>query len=596
MNTDAADISTGDAFTGDSNTQDLGQANRKGREIVSVFNTMKQLRYPLDKAWERAYRYSFPFYGQGFNWRQETMDSKQQGRVADIWQDDMMTTEGPFTCRLLASACLSSLTPTNVRWFDLDVCGMDYDKLSQSSKEWLEDSADIIWDEINKSNYDAESMDFAIHLVVAGMGGLFIDWRDDLPVPGFFFEANPISNLYFSEALGTGFIDTVYMSLRRTVIRLVNEYGYDNLPDWMQREYDENPYSEKEHVIIWAIRPRLKENGKQAKGKMKRNLPWESVVVVKEGGHVVYEGGYSEFPMIAPRWAKIPGSAYGRGPFYTALPTILTTNEVWRLKLENADLICAGAWKATDDGILNPATLRIEGRVVIPVADMENLQKLDSGGDLQLTDRVIESLNIDIQKIMMSDQLSPSEKTIQTAAEVQARANQVRQVLGPVFARLQREFIAPMVERCFALALRNKKLPQIPNELNKPGVMIKTGFKSPLARAQKLNELNAIDQTMQRIDNLAQADPGVLDNFDFDKIAREVADLNDLDPALMLDQKKVEALRTQRQKMQAAQAQQQAAAQQAGQQAPNGPLGGPSGVPQTQPQNPFPSSPATPTF
>jgi hypothetical protein len=572
-----------DGFIGDPVNTDPQSKNSKGKEVCAIFEKMKQLRYPLDKAWERAYRYSFPFYGQGFNWRQETMNTLQQGRVADVWQDDMMTTEGPDTCRLLASAILSSLTPTNVRWFDLDVAGMDYDGLSQASKAWLEDSANVVCDEINKANYDAESMDFAIHLVVAGMGGLFIDWRDDLQTPGLFFEASPISNLYFQEVLGSGFIDTVYMSLRRTVIRLVNEYGYDNLPRFMQEEYDKNPYSEKEHNIIWVIRPRLK-NGKQSKGKMKRNLPWESLVVAKEGGHCIYEGGYHEFPTIAPRWAKIPGSPYARGPFYTALPTILTLNEVWRLKFDNADLICAGAWKATDDGILNPSTLRIEGRVVIPVADMNNLEKLDVGGDLQLTDRIIEMLNMDIRKIMMADQLSPSEKTIQTAAEVQARANQVRQVLGPVFARLQREFIAPLVERCFALCLRNKKLPPVPSELDKPNVMIKTGFKSPLARAQKLNELNAIDQTMTRIDNLAQADPGVLDNFDFDKIAREVADLNDLDPDLMLDMKDVEGLRLKRQQMQAAQAQQQAAMQGQG---PNVPQNAPNpSLPQASPQTP----------
>ena len=181
------DTSNADGETGDYGTNVDNVAskdNKKGNAVIKQFTAMKADRYQLDKAYERAYRMSFPHLGQGFNWRQEVMNTKQQGRTADAWQDDMMTTIGPDTCRLLASAILSSLTPTNVRWFDIDVCGIDNDDLSQESKEWLEDAADIVWDNITSANYDAESMEFAIHLVVAGMGGLFIDWRDDLAYPG----------------------------------------------------------------------------------------------------------------------------------------------------------------------------------------------------------------------------------------------------------------------------------------------------------------------------------------------------------------------------------------------------------------------------
>lgn len=533
-----------------------------GKSVVDTFLRLKEVRYVLDRAWERCYWYSYPYLGSGFNYRQDAMTGLEQGRMADFWQDDLLTTIGARTSRLLASAILSALTPTSTRWLDLEVAGVATTDLPQDAQEWLEDSSNRTWHAINESNYDAESMEFALHNVIAGIGGLFIDFREDLQIPGLHFEASPICNVYYAETLGSGMIDTAYMSFRRTVPRLVSEYGYDNLPTNLQTEYDKDPYAEKEHVVIWAIRPRIIE-GKQANGKMAKNLPWESLVVIKDCGSIIKESGFHEFPTIASRWSKIPDSVYARGPLYTVLPNIITLNEMYRLKLENADLVASGAWKAIDDGVINPESIRIGARLVIPVGSMDNLTKLEVGGDIQITERLIEDLEIKIEKDMMTDQLIPSEKTVMTAAEVQARAQQTRQVLGPVFARQQREFIAPLVERCFALLLRHNKLKKPPQSLAK--FLIKVGYRSPLARAQQINELSAFDAFLNRLDSIAQADPGVLDNVDFDTMIRQIADLNDLPPSVLFSADKVAATRTQRAKQQ----QEQAAAQ-AGQAAADG--------------------------
>jgi len=69
-----------------------------------------------------------------------------------------------------------------------------------------------------------------------------------------------------------------------------------------------------------------------------------------------------------------------------------------------------------------------------------------------------------------------------TATEVHVRVDLIRQQLGPVYGRWQSEYLIPIVERCFGLALRAGVLGQPPEELQGQDMQIK--FLSPLARAQ----------------------------------------------------------------------------------------------------------------
>ena len=80
------------------------------------------------------------------------------------------------------------------------------------------------------------------------------------------------------------------------------------------------------------------------------------------------EGRFAESPFIAFRWLKAPGEIYGRGPVAKALPDIRTANKVVELVLKNASIAATGIWQAEDDGVLNPATVRLEPGAIIPKA------------------------------------------------------------------------------------------------------------------------------------------------------------------------------------------------------------------------------------
>lgn len=105
-----------------------------------------------------------------------------------------------------------------------------------------------------------------------------------------------------------------------------------------------------------------------------------------------------------------------------------------------------------------------------------------------------------------------------TATEVHVRVQLIRQLLGPIYGRLQAEYLQPLIERCFGLAYRAGVLPEPPESLQGRDYTIR--YISPLARAQRLEEVSAIDNYVASAAQLAAVEPTVLDNINFDEAMR----------------------------------------------------------------------------
>lgn len=534
----------------------------KGRAVIKQLQNLRSLRSPLDQSYRDCYRLTYPgLQGAGFN--EEHLDGFAAAATAQARSAELLDTTSTDAVRLLSSSVLSSLTPPNTRWFDLAPPVLSDDDLDQDGKEWLEDSAGRIHTMIHASNYDSEAIEFMNHQMITGMAGLYIELKDRK----FHFATWPLGHLYCQETLGAGYIDTVYREFTFTAQEAVIEFGLDALPRKLKDAYTANEHDTTKHKFVVAIRPRIRA-GKQADGKTKKNLPWESLWVA-ECGTVVRESGFHEMPVIVPRWLKIPDTDYARGPVFDALPDIKTLNKVKESMLMNMDLHVSGMWKGKDDGVVNLNTIKLGPRRIIPVGDMDNLQPLQSGGDIQFAISEISSLQGSIRRMLLADQLGPTEKAIQTATEVQTRNNQVRQILGPIFARLQSEFLTHLVARCFGLTARAGLLPPVPESIAAGVGDFEVEYRSPLARSQKMQELEAIDQMTARVERIAEGKPEVMDFVNMDQIVMKFGDLLGVDPKLMNDENEVKKIRLARQKQQqaaAAQQQELAMAQMAAQQ------------------------------
>jgi hypothetical protein len=533
-------------------------ATDKGASICRTFRKLADQRIPLEVYWREAYNYSIPIRGEAFS--NQGTDPASKALSAKRKQSLIYDSTGEDSIRLLASSLISGLTPASSQWFQFTIPNAVEMNVPRDVKSWLQQSSETIFEMVHTSNYNAQAFEFFTDICIGGMCGLFIDMA---PAGGYYFEHWSLTGLYCKETLNNSTIDTVYRTLTMTAQEAANKFGITNLPDTMQKDFADNPTATTEYEFIHTIRPRMK-GGKQSSGKLTKQLPWESIYVHKESEQVVMESGFEEFPVVIPRWMKIPDTDYALGPFNTALPDVKTLNKIREMVLMNMEMAIAGTFVAKDDGVLNPNTTEIGPRSLIMAADVDNIKPLTTAGNFNLAQNEITILQDQIRRVMMSDQLAPAGVANETATAVTQRTQMIRMVLAPVYGRLQAEFLDPLLKRCFGLAFRAGILGQPPQALEQYGASFLPTYQSPIARAQKMETVNAIDQFNQRMMNMLQVNPSIGDWYDFDASLHIMADLLGVPVALIKDDKAVATIRAQKAQAQQQAAQQQFAAQQQG--------------------------------
>lgn len=495
---------------------------------------MKAARQEYESHWRECYRMTFPHRGTGFAGETSPHSSRQQ-------QSELLDSTGTEAANVLAASIVSGMTPSNSQWLNLIS-----DSKSDNVKRWLSEVANIIWKNIHASNFDAETFEASIDGVVGGMFALYIDI--DRTRGGFNFQQWPLSQCYFGSTTGQ-LVDIVYRCYKLTA-QQANTLFPGQLSEAMQKAAREKPH--EKYDFVHAIYPRASY---QAGGKTNRNMPFASIHVCVNDSKLLRESGYQEFPLVAPRWSRIPGSVYATGAASLALPDIKELNELKRWEKQAAELAVAGMWIAEDDGVLNPGVLTVGPRKVIVANSVDSMKPLLTGSDFNVAFSSEERLQAQIRKIMMADTLAQPNGPAMTATEVQARLNLLRQQLGPIFGRYQAEYLTPLVERCFYLMLRAGALPEPPAEMQ--GVNFHVHFDNPLARAQKMTEVAAIEQLEAGLMNLAQSFPEVVDMFDMEEAQREKAEALGVPVAIIRSKDAVDAIRAQRQQQQQAAQQQE---------------------------------------
>jgi hypothetical protein len=145
-----------------------------------------------------------------------------------------------------------------------------------------------------------------------------------------------------------------------------------------------------------------------------------------------------------------------------------------------------------------------------------------------------------------------------TATEVRARMELMQQILGPVVGRLQSEFLNPMVQRVFMLMFRSGMFLDPPESLMTGGSKLDVEYVSPLARAQKMEEVFAVERWVGQLAQMAQINPTVIDVVDFDRLGRMMAKRLGVPSEAIKSEEQIEQLKMERQQAQQQQQQQMA--------------------------------------
>lgn len=515
---------------------------KDARKFCARLGQLKSARAQYESHWAECYRYGAPERQQNFSSGSSVKNQRESERA------DLYDSTASDSVQVLTSMIMNGVTPANAIWFKAQPDGIDDLSVLTDGERWLEDVAQFMWRNIHAANFDSESFETVTDIVTAGWGVLYTD-IDREAGGGYVFESWHIGNCFIGSTRADGRIDTIYREHEMTVETMINTYGEKECHFSVVEKAKSSP--DEKVKLLHVIQPRKLKGA----GQINKAMPFASYHIDINNNHIMKESGYHEFPCSVPRLRRLPNSVYGNGQMSIALPDAKTANELMMNTVRSADLQLGGMWIAEDDGVLNPHTARIGPRKVIIANSVDSMKRLDDGTNFQIADYLLTNIQGGIRKKLMADQLPNIGTQQMTATEIHTRVELIRQMLGPMYGRLQTEYLQSILDRCFGLALRAGALGNPPEELQGRNLSFK--FVSPMARSQRMEEVTATEQYIMSLSQFAQVDQTILDNVDFDAVAVFVGNGRGVPQSIMRTADEVKELRDMRQKAQEEQAQQQ---------------------------------------
>lgn len=215
---------------------------------------------------------------------------------------------------------------------------------------------------------------------------------------------------------------------------------------------------------------------------------WTLCVWLADSTAPVFEEDYKTQPLAVPRYHRVPGEPYGRGPILLALPTIKTLNKAVELTLKAAAIQMLGIW-GYRPGALNPDNVRLGPGEFWPMQSTggvlgPDVARLDAAaGKIDVGQLITQELRGQVQSMLGDDRLPEKGATPVSATEIMARMKRIQQNYMGAWARIVNE-VHPVIVRRVLEILYNKKIKGV-MDLNIDQLLIKLDVLSPITAAIK---------------------------------------------------------------------------------------------------------------
>jgi hypothetical protein len=514
--------------------------------LLKYYDQLEAERTMWCNVWQDINDYILPFKQPI---RYDEPEGTQRG---DVTIFDSTPTHAVFR---LAAALNSLLTNPTSEWFMLETDD-DFINKQVESQQWFKTVTSVIMRVLENSNFYTEVNEMYIDLVSYGTGVLYIEpsKMEDKEIN---FSARSVREVCVAENV-EGLIDTVARRMKLTARQMVEEFG-DAVSDDVKKKLNEDP--ESKFDVIHIVFPRTEyEFGK----KTPENKKFASIWLEKDKEHLLRRSGYDTFPFVVARWLKETGEKYGRSPAMNSLADIKTLNEMVRTLLVAGQKIADPPVMVPDEGFGDVTTQ--PGKIIYYDPTYKSrVEPLIFGANLPLTfDMVSEKRQI-IADAFYMNQLLLIDKRELTAEEVRARQGENARILAPTFGMLNFEFLAPLIERVLDILHgvldydREPVIPVAPTMLQNKKFKLK--FISPLAKSQRIHEIQSILHSVNVAVSWAQANPDILDNIDWDLALRTVSDIDGSSANILRSMEQVAQIRMMRLQQQQQQMQIEQAAQ-----------------------------------
>ncbi|KKL12458.1 hypothetical protein LCGC14_2535560, partial [marine sediment metagenome] len=445
------------------------------KQYIERMKRLETDRANFDELYQDATDYASPNNSQ-------IVDERASGEVLM----DLFDTTAEESNIQLASGLYSFMFPTETRAFVLEV---DDEELSDLDgvKQWLDATTKLIHKFLISSTFREAFFEFLKSLGVFGTGCLYEEKGKKVPLVFINYFMRDIYIVRNSD----GDVDTVFRRLKFSARQAAQEFGIENLGDKIRTAYDGVVDRDKKFEFLHIVEPR---EDRDSDADDPKNMPWSSVYISRDEGEFVKgaESGYEEFPYQVSVFDKDSLEDYGRSPTMKKLPDIRMANELKRIRVKAWDKMVDPTMLVKDDGSVWPLTTKPGG--VVFYRD-EKPEYWEFKGNLSEINNAIQETQKEIMKGYFVDMFDPLiDKQNMTATEVQARVEQKLRFLTPIIGRLQSGLFNPMIQRVIGILSRQKKLPEMPEELSEQDFSIM--YLGRLALALRTIETEGLVKTL----------------------------------------------------------------------------------------------------
>lgn len=458
-----------------------------------------------------------------------------------------------LAARGLATTIDGLLKPKTSRWFNVTVTDRDVAEIDEV-KLWLEQISDRMWQAIYRSQarFTQRSAEVDEHLAVFGTGSLFIG--ENARKTGLLFRSFHLNAVGIEEN-ADGQVDRWKVDEKLSARQAIGRWGEEKLHADVVKAASDPKKANEEFCFTQVILPR---DDYEAGRLDQRGLAYRSCVIDVKHEHKVEEGGFHEFPVAVPRWETAPGEVYGRSPGMMALPDAKTLQAMGKtLLIAGQKAVDPPVW-AYNDAVISPIRTFPGGTITLDATAAAGINgspigTLDMGKNMPLGLDMQAAVRQQVEAAFFKNIFAlPIEGRQMTATEILERKEEFLRTIGPVFGRLESDYLGKIVERVFSIMHRAGQFPPFP-EIGDVEVRIEFEYMSPIQKARKETELASLGRAFEILAPLMELDPSVADNIDADQIVRDLPEAGGIPQRWLRPQAEVEARREQRAQQQEAQ-------------------------------------------
>lgn len=521
-----------------------------GMEIRKRYQAEQSDRRSIESHWADVVQFVQPYRDSFYR---STVEENSIDYDNNIYRYDDTAV---YAAQTLAATVHGSLTSFTAKWFEFTF----QDKAlreDKKSRDWLEEVTDITYTEMVASNFSLEVSEMYIDIVAFGTGPLTVEQINDNEnnYDGLDFRSIPVVDSFFDEDQ-SGKVLNFYRRLNWSALKIIDKLGKENIPDKILKTAETDKAGTMKFEIIFCIfKRKLDEKVDTANLDVlaPENRPFGFKYVFKDTGEEMGpEGGYYEMPTFVARWRKTNDSKWGNSPAMKAMATIKSANEIVRMTLTQLGKVINPPTLATERGLLSDLDIEEGGLTV--VRSLDDIREYESKARFDVGEIKLAQLQDSIRQGFFIDQLALKDSPAMTATEVQVRWQLMQRLLGPTMGRLESQVFSPMLQRVFNILARAGKFPAPPAQVQDADYEVE--YIGPLPKAQRAQEVVAIEGFLADITSAADLDPTIVDTVNFDMVSARLGEMRGVPSDIMAGE--AEITKKRRDRADAAQAQAEA--------------------------------------